>query len=369
MVGIKSFTCANVRVTRREEEWTVVIPRVSFEESLWKDVVLAGKCTGCAGCVVSCPIKVLGYAEERPRLIGKCTSCGICAQICPRYEKSLSSVDALVFGRKTKPEEDFGIYRRVLVARATDAHVLRVCQDGGVVTALLVFALENGLIDGAAVSGLNQEKPFYPVPKLALTSQEVLECAGTRYSYSPNLLALREGIKLKKESLAFVGTPCQIQALRRMEMLPLKKYAKALNFSIGLLCSESFTYEGLMEKQIRGVLGVDLRGVEKINIKGKVLVTTKSGEDTAIPLKEAKQYAQKGCSLCPDFSAELADISTGGVGLKDWTLTIIRTRKGEELFKQAENKGVIETKPVEHEKKALDILINLSSRKHGRILA
>lgn len=344
----------------------MAIPRVSFEESLWKDVVLAGKCTGCAGCVVSCPIEVVGYAEERPKLVGKCTSCGICAQICPRYKKSLASVDAFVFGRKAKPEEDFGIYRRVLVAKVRDARILRVCQDGGVVTALLIFALENGLIDGAAVSGVSQEKPFYPVPKLALTPREVLECAGTRYSYSPNLLALREGIKLKKESLAFVGTPCQIQALRRMEMLPLKKYAKALSFSIGLLCTESFTYEGLMEKHIQGVMGIDLRDVEKINIKAKVLVTTKSGEVAVIPLKEAKQYAQKTCSLCQDFSAELADISTGGVGLKDWTLTILRTQKGEELFKQAESKGLIETKPVEQEEKALNILTRLSRRKHLR---
>lgn len=341
----------------------MVIPQVSFEESLWKDVVLAGKCTGCAGCVVSCPIEVLGYAEERPKLIGKCTSCGICAQICPRYEKALSDVDAFVLGRKAKPNEDFGIYRHVLVARAKDPRILRVCQDGGVVTALLVFAFESGLIEGAAVSGVSQDKPFYPVPKLALTPQEILDCAGTRYSYSPNLLALREGIKLKKERLAFVGTPCQIQALRRMEMLPLKKYAKALSFSIGLLCTESFTYEGLMEKHIQGVLGINLRDVEKINIKAKVLVTTKSDEVTVVPLNEAKQYAQKTCSLCPDFSAELADISTGGVGLKDWTLTIIRTQKGEELFQQAESQGIIETKPIEQEEKALDTLIKLSRRK------
>jgi len=345
----------------------MVILKLSFEETLEKRVVSADKCMGCAACIISCPLKILEYAEGMPKVMGKCTSCGICAQICPRYELSLPNLENFVFGRERKPNEEFGIYRRILVARAKDKAVLRVCQDGGIVSALLVFALEKGIIDGAVVSGVSEAKPFYPVPKLALSQKEVLECAGTRYSYSPNLIAFREGVELKKRNLAFVGTPCQIQAIRKMQMLPLKKYAKALNFTIGLMCTEAFTYEGLMEKKIQGALGIDLRDVKKINIKGKVLVAMKSGEVKEIPLKEAKEYAQKSCALCPDFSAELADISAGGLGLTDWTCTILRTEKGEELFERAEKEGLLETKPVKQEKNALGLLVKLSRRKRGRL--
>jgi len=344
----------------------VAVPKVSFEESLEKHVVLAGKCTGCAGCVVSCPIKILEYAEERPKVIGKCTSCGICAKICPQYEMSLPVMEDFIFGKQRKPEKDFGIYRRIIVARAKDKDILRVCQDGGVVTALLMFALKNKIIDSAILSGVSGDKPFYPVPRLVTTPKEVLECAGTRYSYSPNLLALQEAVDLKKGSLAFVGTPCQIQAIRKMQMLPLKKYVKALNFSVGLMCTESFTYDGLIEKHIQGTLGIDLHDIEKINIKAKVLVTTKSGEEKIIPIKEAKQYARKSCALCTDFSAELADISAGGVGLTGWTLTILRTQKGEEIFESAERENLFETRPVEQEKGALETLIKLSRRKSTR---
>jgi len=148
-----------------------------------------------------------------------------------------------------------------------------------------------------------------------------------------------------------------------MQMFPLKKYVKALNFTIGLMCTEAFTYEGLMEKQIQEALGLDLRDIQKINIKAKVLITTKSGEVKEIPLKEAKQYTRKACLPCIDFSAELADISTGGLGLRDWTLTILRTEKGEEIFRGAEKEGLIETKPVEEETGTLDLLIKLSKRK------
>ena len=347
----------------------MAIPKVSFQESLEKKVVLAGKCTGCAGCVVSCPIKVLEYAEQRPKIIGKCTSCGICAKICPPYEMYLPAVEEFVFGNKSKPEEDYGIHRRILIARAKDKDILRVCQDGGVVTTLLIFAIQHKTIDGAIVSAVSGDKPFYPVPKLVTTPKELIECAGTRYSYSPNLLALQEAVELRKKSLAFVGTPCQIRAIRKMQMLPLKKYVKALNFTVGLMCTESFTYEGLMEKQIQSVLGVDLRDVEKINIKAKIFVTTKSGEVKFIPLKEAKKYSRKTCGACTDFSAELADVSTGGVGLKGWTLTILRTEKGQELFERAEMEGLLETKSVEQETGAMDLLIRLSRRKRRRSLA
>ena len=334
---------------------------VGFGEILVK-VVRAERCIGCSACVAVCPVGCLEYVEGKPKLIEKCRNCGICASVCPQYEYTWPALEESVFGRQRRPEEEIGVYRRIVIAQTNDENILQVCQDGGVVTALLTYALEKGIIDGAAVSGVSQDRPFYPVPRLATTPQEVLEGAGTRYTYSPNLLAFQEGIDQNKKSLAFVGTPCQIHALRKIEGL-LLEYINPLQLAIGLLCTESFTYEGLMEKHIQGKLGIDLHDIKKINIKAKVLVTTKSGEVKVIPLKEAKQYTRKSCTLCTDFSAELADISVGGLGLNGWTFTILRTEKGEELFDNAVRKGFLKTRPVEEEKRAFDLLLRLSKRK------
>ncbi len=146
-------------------------------------------------------------------------------------------------------------------------------------------------------------------------------------------------------------------------MIPLKKYSNPLQLTIGLMCTESFTYEGLMENHIRRKLGINLYDISKINIKGKILITTKSGKIETIPLAEAKTYTRKGCVPCTDFSSELADISAGGLGLNNWTFTIIRTEKGKRLFESAEEKGLLKTKPVEEEKRAFDLLLRLSKRK------
>ncbi len=342
--------------------------KLSFEESLEKYVLHVEKCIGCAACVVTCPPACLEYRGKKPTLVKNCTACGICSKVCPRYDLSWSSLEEFVFGRESNPREEVGIYRRLAVARTNDEDILQVCQDGGVVTSLLSFALENGIIEGAAVSGVSEDKPFYPVPRLATTPNEVYECAGTRYSYSPNLLAFRDGVKLKKKSLAFVGVPCQIHAIRKIQAIPLRKYTNPLQFTIGLMCTESFTYEGLMEKHIQGELGIDLHNIQKINIKAKVLVTTKSGEVKTIPLKNAKKFTHIGCNICPDFSSELADISVGGLGLSGWTFTILRTERGEELFENAENAGFLRTRPVEEEERALGLLFKLSRKKKKRLL-
>jgi coenzyme F420 hydrogenase subunit beta len=336
--------------------------KIGFEESLVVNVIKSGKCVGCGTCVVVCPFDCLEYQNEEPVLVKECKVCSICAKVCPKYEWSMPELEKTVLGRERSATEEFGVHRRLAIAQASDNKILNVCQDGGIVTALLLYALESGLINGAVVSGVKAEKPFLSVPKLATTSKEILDCSGTRYFYSPSVFALAEGVKQKKTSIAFVGTPCQIRAVRKLQTAGLKKYTEPVKLLIGLMCSECFTYEGLMEKHIRETLGISLNSVKKMNIKGKMLVTTDSGVQTT-PLAETKQYARKKCQPCDDFSSELADISLGGLGLDGWTFVVIRTEAGEELFNSAEKAGVLRTRLIEKDEFALNLLVKLSGKK------
>jgi len=336
--------------------------KVSFEDSLKRDVVDSGKCLGCRTCIVVCPFDCLDYGENKPVLVKECNECGICAKACPQYNWIQQEAEKFVFGRERKLEEEFGVYRKLAIVQATDSQILKVCQDGGAVTALLLFALKEGIIDSAIVTMEDSQKPFYPHPTLATTPQEILQSAGTKYFYSPNILALTEAIKQKKSRVAFVGTPCQIRAIRKMEVSGLKKFTNPLKILIGLACSECFNYDGLMENHIHGKLGINPSRIRKMNIKGDMLLTLDS-ETVSIPLAEIKQYVRKNCSSCNDFSAELADISVGGLGLKNWSLVIIRTEKGEELFSKAERAGAIKTRDVNEEPFTLKLLKKLSKRK------
>jgi coenzyme F420 hydrogenase subunit beta len=339
--------------------------KTSFQDSIEKKVITTRRCVGCGACVISCPYECLEYVNEKPNLISQCKICGVCQQACPKHDWPISEAERFIFGRKRRPNEAFGIYRRLIIAQAEDKRILSTCQDGGVATALLMFALENRTIDGAIVSTTKKEKPFAPIPRLATTPQEILESAGTRYSYSPSITTLVDIEKKKRKNLAFVGTPCQINAIRRMQMSNLRKYTANLRLLIGLMCSECFTHEGLMEKHIQHDLGIKLDTIRKMNIKGKILITTDSGV-RAIPLSEAKPYIRAGCKLCEDYSSELADISLGGLRLNGWTLAVIRSEVGERSFSQAEEAGRLKTRPVEDDEPALSLLSRLSETKRAR---
>ena len=323
---------------------------------------------GCGACVIVCPFACLGYENEKPTLVKKCKLCGICTKACPRFGWQQSDMEKFVFGRERRSEEAFGVYTRMTVAQASDEKLRRRCQDGGVVTALLRFALDNGIVEAAALSGLSQDKPLLPNPVLASDGAEVMACAGTRYTYSPNLFALKEGILKKRKRLAYVGTPCQIQAIRQMGMASLKRYVEPTKLTIGLMCTESFTYQGLIG-HIEQTLGIRSRDISKVNIKGQLLITTKSSETRTVPLKEVKRYTRQGCLPCNDFSGEFSDISAGGLGMTNWTFVIVRTSKGEEVFREAEEAGVVKTKGIREEKLAAELLVKLSERKRNRAKA
>ncbi|MBS7653888.1 Coenzyme F420 hydrogenase/dehydrogenase, beta subunit C-terminal domain [Candidatus Bathyarchaeota archaeon] len=338
--------------------------KISFEESLGKFVIKPRICVGCGSCVAVCPFNCLEYAANGPKIINECKSCGICAQICPRFNFSMQLSERFVFGRERAANEEFGIYKSIVIAQTTNDDVMKVCQDGGVVTSLLLFALENGLVNGAVTSGESSNEPLKAVPKLALYRDEALHYAGTRYTYSPNMLALRDAVLKKIGKVIFVGTPCQIHAVRKIQMLPLKKYADVLGVSIGLFCSESFTYEGLVNKFLQEKMHITPSEISRMNIKGKLILKMRNGGVKTASLKDIKEYACGFCATCPDFSAELADISAGGLGLEGWTLTIIRTERGEELFKKAEAAGAIRVRAVESEKdKVIELLTRMSKRK------
>ena len=339
--------------------------RQGFEE-LQQNVIARSICTECAACYIACPfVGVLEY-DTAPELVGECRSCGFCLHSCPRYVLDQSDLENFVFGRSSSTEESYGVTRGLFAARSTQPDIYSTCQDGGVATTILVKALARNIIDGAAISGCHHVQIWQPMPILAMNRNQLVLNAGTRYTYSPNLLAFKEGVQKKLSSIAFVGTPCQIQAVRRIQRSPLKKYSQAVGLTIGLFCSESFRYKGLMLDKIQTELGIDLDDIVKMNIKGGLILNLKDNSQVTIPLKELKAITEQKCHVCADFSAELADISVGGIGLNGWTVTVIRSLQGEQIFNQCVEEGLLEARLIQADEPAFKLLHRLSAMKRKR---
>jgi coenzyme F420 hydrogenase subunit beta len=343
---------------------------------LYEEIVATNVCSGCAGCVVVCPRDILDYVDGKPVqthqesgpfdcLFGQ-KGCTVCADACPRLDPESALIEQIIFGRERLPEEDAGIWRRIILARSTQDRVRGVAQDGGVVTQLLIWGLRKGRIDGALVAGPSERGKWYPEPMLARTEQDILRAGGSWYTYVATPLAMKQAVREGLERLAFVGTGCQTILSRKLLVRNLKRYSKRIAITIGLLCSETFDFAAFMEGKIRRDLGIELDRIRKINIKGRVILYLDDGQIQEIPLKEARPTAREQCHYCQDFAAEHADISLGGIGLDGWTLTIIRTPLGEQWIQEAIAEGVLETRLAEDDPKSLELLMKLAKKQRAR---
>ena len=114
-----------------------------------------------------------------------------------------------------------GNYKSVVSARSIDKEILKHSQDGGIITTLFAYALEEGIIDGAIVAGPGSA-PWKPEPVVATTKAELLAAAGTRYNISPNLCLIKEVTRsYGLDKVGIVGTPCQMQAVRKAQLYPI----------------------------------------------------------------------------------------------------------------------------------------------------
>jgi len=371
---------------------------------MMNDVVDFGSCCECGTCVLVCPHNVIDYIDSKPKQTAKKTAafdycgisegigCDVCAQVCPRLTPREFHLEDRVFAQQQGKvyRGGFGSYQQIFAARAKDPRILERCQDGGVVTAMLIYGLEHGLFDGAVVSAPDEGKPCAPKPVCETTVPGVLAAAGSWYTYCPNDLALQEAVDKDCPRVAFVGVPCQITPVRKAELKDpeflrssamkkpkhierqeksLKDPVSRVAMRIGLLCSEVFDFEGLMVRKIQEEMGIPLAEIKKFNVKGEVLVYKRDGALVKIPLKEAQEHARPECHHCGDFSAELADVSCGGVGAMDWTITITRTDQGRAFLDRMISDGVLEVRPIEDFETSLKVLLRLARRQHQRVPA
>ena len=343
---------------------------------LYSEVVATGTCTGCGGCIVACPFGTLEYRDFRPWQVGadgqspgECSrgvdSCGVCTRACPRFRNWEAEADTALHGRVRAAHETFGIARSIVLARAADPAVHAAGQDGGVVSALLCWGLESGGIDGAVTAARHGQRPWEGTPVVAVDRDQVLAAAGSRYTYCPTPLALTDAVARGLGRIALVGTSCQASVPAVMGARRLNKWRRRIAWTFGLLCSKTFDYDSLMEGRIRQGLGVRWEELARMDIKGRMIVERADGQVTTFPLKEAHAWTRDGCKLCPDFAAQHADISFGGLGQTDrTTLVIVRTELGERLWNNALAEGVVEARPVPEE--TLAMLERLSAAQRSR---
>lgn len=338
-------------------------------EKLMKEVIECGLCTGCGMCEGICPkgsIKMIyesKIADPIPQKVGDCDQCGICHKVCPGKYVPMRTIDKKVFGRECDQEKELlGILRRSLKGYAADEMVRTGSSSGGVVSALISYALDEGIMDGALLVGWNQEWPWRAKPILVQSSSEVWKSIRTVNEMVPVNALLSEAVRergLKK--IGIVGVPCHIHALRKLQLLGKPKdLMKSIKIMIGLYCATTHYYEGIYHllrefggiKELEDIVAMDYRGGPW---PGSHMVMTRDGRMRHVATKherawhflQSASYKRDRCMMCIDFSAENADISAGDIfqkvdsPVRELTGVLVRTQDGDQLVQGAADKKYI----------------------------
>lgn len=325
-------------------------------------VITPEVCCRCGTCEAFCPR--IEHKENRPQLKEYDPLCGLCFAYCPRTFLDLPALESKLFGRSRSEGDALGIYRKAVSAQAKP--VIGKAQDGGVASALLIHALNTGVIDCAIVT--DRDENWMTVPRIATTAEEIRASAGTKYTVSNSVIAIKDALLKGFNKIGFVGTPCQIQALRKVQLLP-EPYEfgqEKIALLIGLFCMENFEYDSLMNGVVKGLFGLEPKDVEKLEIKkGMFRVIAKDGKAHEVKLEETDKFTFRGCEPCFDLVSELADISVGSVGSAEgWSTVMPRTDVGEQLYNSALAAGAIQEKAVSD--KGLNLIKRLAGGKSKR---
>ncbi len=341
---------------------------IAFED-LENIIIKNGFCTLCGACEAACPIHAIRIEDNRPRRLHDCAehldSCPICYDICPHsdallYESLSFTADA------PHRRESIGSYRRILLAQASDRTIREATRSGGVVNALLKFAIDKRIIDSAIISESSPSLSIKVRPSISLVPDDMLSAVETKIVPSAVAQAFGRAVyEYGRTRIAFVGVPCHVLALRKLEAWQ-HKIIDSLEIIVGLFCLWTFSLKLLLEYLLHEH-GIAANEIQHIDLSSKeYIIYTKNGE-RRIPLPMVKEHILNRCRTCVDFTSEFADLSVGGASpLKDWSVVIIRTQKGEEVFNRAVKEGVIVTRRIEPE--VLVHLIQLASYKRESAL-
>ncbi len=315
-------------------------------EELNAKVIKTGLCTLCGACVGNCPY--LAAYEGRVLLKDICDlPQGRCQAACPRISLDLDELSEAVFGVPYS-EDGLGTARYVVMARTTDSKIRARAQDAGAVTALMKFAMEEGLVDSAILTSF--EDKSWPRGMVASNHEEIVKCSGSSYLAAPTIESFNQVIQNPNHrNIGFIGTPCQVMALVKMRTAPEEgsQDMDRLKLIIGLFCTWALAYPDFGRFLGKRISDPVVR-YEVPPHPANVLSAYTDKECFSFSIEEVLPFVRPACRFCLDLTAEFADLSVGG-GRREvlnWNTIVVRTDKGMSLLDSAIKKGVIETAPI-----------------------
>lgn len=287
--------------------------------------------------------------------------------------------------------DGFGPVLAAWSAHAADPEIRHRGSSGGAVTALALFALEQGLVQGIAHIAARPDDPRLNAAVISHDRAGLMRGAGSRYAQASPAEALGQ-IAAGNTPVAFIGKPCDVASVHKAKAADPSLAAK-LPLSIAIFCAgapnlvatdrlldrlgvpkdatlldlryRGHGWPGLMQARYRDAAGVehDSPGIPYATGWGQILQSERRWR----------------CRICTDHTGAFADISVGdpwhtppeGETDAGRSLVVARTPAGLRLVQAAIAAGVLvaEVQPVDVIAKAQHNLVAAQGAVWGRRLA
>lgn len=238
----------------------------------------------------------------------------------------------------------------VSVVHAADANIRYLGSSGGVISALSIYLLETGLVDFVLQIGTSSDNTLYNEVKVSRCREEVLSCAGSRYSPSAPLVTIDDMLNYSGR-FAFVGKPCDVAALRQLGRYDARVQERVV-VMLSFMCAGVPTLRGTIE--VLKQFGAESHQVASFRYRGEgwpgfTKAVLKDGTVHQMAYEESwggilNRHLLLRCKICPDGTGEFADIVGADAwvgkddGYPDFTehegrsLVITRTETGKRIF-------------------------------------
>lgn len=329
-------------------------------------------CTGCGTCAGMCQIGAIEMVIDWGKGIYKplvnserCNNCGFCYKICPGHSIDFKGLKEFIFSKQPGdiPRNNHDNY---YVGYSTDCDVRRNSSSGGLVTQLLIYALEKGFIDGALVTKMKKDKPLESKPFIARTKEDIISASGSKFSPVAVNVALREVLNSKQgEKFAVVGLPCHIHGIRKAEKINAK-LKKKIVLHFGLFCNSYIpTFIGI--KYFLEQIGIKNNEIKKIDYRrgefppGMMCIEHRVSTrvdhltfwNTIFRLPFV--FSPWRCTLCCDSMSDLSDASFGSWWQEEKnskigsTAIVCRNEIGEKIVNSASQERKISVLKIDSE--------------------
>lgn len=323
------------------------------------DRVVGGNlCTGCGLCA-SAAASAIEMEDVAPGYVRPVQKGDVPAEAERVIAEACPGAKVNAWGASDDVHPYWGPWRSINTGYATDDKVRFEGSSGGAISALLIHALATGLVDRVVQVRADPRAPTQNFIATSRSREDVLAGAGSRYA-SSSPLANIDAILDEGGSIAFVGKPCDVSALRLLGAVDVR-VARHVPLMLSFFCGGVPSRAGV--QGILKALGTTEEDIVAFRYRGQgwpgsAAATTRDGQVLEMSYGESwgdylTKEVQFRCKICPDSVGGSADISCADAWYGDErgypsfeeqdgrSLIIPRTETGERVLREAVEVGVI----------------------------